>query len=58
MFKSLRTGTKLFVLCSAFAISVGVSAYGLVSEKRIAIDFTRKELVGTRYLAMRSWHNP
>jgi signal transduction histidine kinase len=50
MFKNLRTGTKLFVLCSMFIISVGVTAYGLVAEKQIAIDFARKELAGTRYL--------
>jgi hypothetical protein len=50
MFKNLRTGTKLVVLCSAFVVLVGVTTYGLVREKRIAIDFAQKELVGTRYL--------
>ena len=51
MFKNLRTGTKLFILCAAFVISVGVPVCALVMEKRIAIDFARKELVGSRYVA-------
>jgi signal transduction histidine kinase len=50
MFKNLRTGTKLFVLCAAFIIAIGVTAYQLVAEKQIAIDFARKELVGNEYL--------
>jgi signal transduction histidine kinase len=52
MFKNLRTGTKLFILCSAFVISAGVPVGALVIEKRIAIDFASKELVGSRYLAV------
>jgi signal transduction histidine kinase len=51
MFRNLRTSTKLLVLCGAFLISVGVPAYALVTEKLISIDFARKELVGSRYLA-------
>lgn len=51
MFKNLRTSTKLFILCGTFIVSVGVPIYGLVTEKQIAIDFARKELVGNRYLA-------
>jgi signal transduction histidine kinase len=51
MFRNLRTSTKLLVLCGAFLVSIGVPAYGLVMEKLIAIDFARKELVGSRYLA-------
>ena len=51
MFKNLRTSTKLFVLCAAFAISVGAAVGALVMEKRVAIDFARKELVGSRYMA-------
>ena len=51
MFRNLRTSTKLLVLCSVFLVSIGVPAYGLVLEKLIAIDFARKELVGSRYLA-------
>ena len=51
MFRNLRTSTKLLVLCGAFLISIGVPAYGLVTEKLIAIDFARKELIGSRYLA-------
>ena len=49
MFKNLPTGTKLFVLCGTFLISIAVPIYGLVTEKRLAIDFSRKELVGSRY---------
>lgn len=51
MFRNLHTGTKLLILCSVFIIPIVVATYGLVSEKQIAIDFARKELVGTRYLA-------
>src|SRR5262245_23299869 len=50
MFKNLPTGTKLFILCATFLISIAVPIYGLVTEKRIAIDFSRKELLGSRYL--------
>jgi signal transduction histidine kinase len=50
MFNNLRTGIKLIILCSAFIIAIGVTTYQLVSEKKIAIDFARKELVGNRYL--------
>src|SRR4249920_2713361 len=50
MFRNLSTSTKLFVLCGSFIIAIGVAIYGLVAEKRIAIDFARKELVGVRYL--------
>ena len=50
-FKNLRTSTKLIVLCFTFMVSVGVPVYALVMEKRIAIDFARKELAGSRYLA-------
>lgn len=51
MFRDLRTSTKLWLLCGAFLFSVGVPTYALVVEKRIAIDFARKELAGSRYLA-------
>jgi len=50
MFRGLRTSTKLFILCSTFVVSIIVATYGLVTEKEIAIEFVRKELVGTRYL--------
>ena len=50
MFKNLPTGTKLFILCATFLISIAVPIYGLVTEKRIAIDFSRKELLGSQYL--------
>ena len=50
MFRNLRTSTKLFLLCGAFVVSIIVVTYGLIAEKRIAIEFVRKELVGLRYL--------
>jgi C4-dicarboxylate-specific signal transduction histidine kinase len=52
VFKNLRTSTKLVILCGMFVISVGVTTYSLVTEKQIAIEFARKELVGSRYLAV------
>jgi signal transduction histidine kinase len=52
MFKNLRTSTKLLILCSTFLVSIGVTIYGLATEKQIAIDFARKELVGSRYLSI------
>jgi signal transduction histidine kinase len=51
MFKNLPTGTKIVILCATFLISIAVPIYGLVTEKRIAIDFSRKELLGSRYLS-------
>jgi len=51
VFKNLRTSTKLGLLCAMFIISIGVTTYGLVAEKLIAVAFARKELVGTTYLA-------
>ncbi len=51
MFKNLRTSTKLFILCTMFMIAIGVTTYGLFREKLIAIEFARKELIGTKYLA-------
>jgi HAMP domain-containing protein len=50
VFKDLRTSTKLFILCTMFMIAIGVTTYGLFREKLIAIEFARKELVGTKYL--------
>jgi signal transduction histidine kinase len=51
VFKNLRTGTKLIILCCTFIVAIGVTTYSLVAEKRMAIDFARKELLGNRYLA-------
>ena len=51
MFSNLRTSTKLLTLCATFILSVGVPVYALVVEKRIAIEFTRKEIAGSQYLA-------
>jgi signal transduction histidine kinase len=51
MFRNLRTSTKFILLCSAFVIAILVTTWSLFAEKRIAVDFTRKELAGNRYLA-------
>ena len=51
MFKSLRTSTKLLLLCGVFVGALAVATYSLVAEKQIAIEFVRKELVGVRHLA-------
>ena len=48
--KTFPPATKLFILCATFLISIAVPIYGLVTEKRIAIDFSRKELLGSQYL--------
>ena len=50
MFRNLRTSTKLLLLSGMFIVSLLVAAYGWLAEKQIAIDFARKELIGTRYL--------
>jgi len=50
MFRDLSTSTKLFLLCSAFIIAIGVAIYALVAQQRIAIEFARKEVVGVHYL--------
>jgi len=51
MFKNLRTGTKLILLCAMFIISIAATTYNLIAEKQIAISFARKELVGSKFLA-------
>jgi PAS domain S-box-containing protein len=51
MFTNLRVSTKLLILCTTFTISIAATIYGLFAEKQIAIEFARKELVGSRYLA-------
>jgi signal transduction histidine kinase len=50
MLKDIRTSTKLLLLCGAFVGSIILATYGLIKEKLIAIDFVRRELVGTEYL--------
>ncbi|MET0481848.1 MAG: ATP-binding protein [Aestuariivirgaceae bacterium] len=50
MFRNLSTSTKLALLCGTFVIAIAIAIYSLVAEKAIAIEFARKELVGTRYL--------
>src|SRR6202022_107538 len=44
------TSTKLLILCGMFIIPIATTTYSLVAEKRIAINFAGKELVGSRYL--------
>ena len=51
MFKELRTGTKIVILCGTFIVAIGATVYSLIGEKQIAIEFAKKELVGSRYLA-------
>lgn len=51
MFRNLRTGTKLVLLCAMFCLAVGATTYSLVAEKQISIAFAREELVGSRLLA-------
>lgn len=51
MFRNLRTSRKLFILCSMFLVALGVTTYSLVAEKLIAIEFAKKELIGSQYLA-------
>ena len=50
-FKNLPTATKLFILCGVFIVAIAVPIYSLVIEEKVAFDFTRKELVGSGYLA-------
>ncbi len=52
MFKDLRTSTKLVILCGVFMIAIAATTYSLFREKLIAIEFARKELTGTKYLAV------
>jgi signal transduction histidine kinase len=52
MFKSLRTSTKLLLLCGVFSAALLVANYALVAEKQIAIHFARKELVGVQRLKL------
>ena len=39
MFKDMRTGTKLLVLCGTFIVAILVPVYALVAEKQLAVDF-------------------
>jgi PAS domain S-box-containing protein len=52
MFGNLRTGTKLFILSGMFIVAIAVTTYSLVADKAAAVNFTRKELAGSRYLAV------
>jgi hypothetical protein len=50
MLRHISTRRKLFLLCSAFVIAIAVAIYISVAEKRIAIDFSRKELGGVGHI--------
>src|SRR5262249_6884326 len=52
MFKDLRAGTKFLILCGVCLALTSVATYALLVEKQIAINFTRNELVGSKYLAL------
>jgi signal transduction histidine kinase len=52
MFKDLRAGTKFLILCVVSLALTSVATYALLAEKQIAIDFARRELVGSKYLAL------
>lgn len=52
MFKNFRTSTKLTILCSIFVISIAATVYSLVVEKQIAIEFARKEQIGSRHMTV------
>ena len=51
MFRNLRTGRKLLILCCTFIVALCATTYSLVAEKLIAIELARKELIGSQYLA-------
>ena len=51
MFRNLSTSSKLLILCGLFLISLVVTTYSLVLEKRIAIQFAQRELIGSHYVA-------
>ncbi len=51
MFRNLSTSTKLLALCGLFALSLTVTTFSLVAEKQITIQFARKELIGSEYIA-------
>jgi hypothetical protein len=52
MFRDLRAGTKFLILCLVSLALTSVATYALLVEKQIAINFARKELVGSKYLAL------
>ncbi|CAK0768338.1 hypothetical protein CCP2SC5_440011 [Azospirillaceae bacterium] len=45
-------GGKLSLVFALFLIPIIFLLYSLVEEKQIAIDFARKELVGSQYIAV------
>jgi PAS domain S-box-containing protein len=51
MFTDLRVSTKLLILCGTFIVAIAATVYSLITEKQLAIEFARKELAGSRYLA-------
>ena len=52
MFRDLRARTKFLILCGVCLLLTSVATYALLVEKQIAINFARRELVGSKYLAL------
>jgi len=52
MFRDLRARTKFLILCGVCLVLTSVATYALLVEKQIAINFARRELVGSKYLAL------
>ena len=52
MFRDLRARTKFLILCGVCLLRTSVATYALLVEKQIAINFARRELVGSKYLAL------
>ncbi len=50
MLRDISTRRKLFLLCSAFVVAIVVAIYISIAEKRISIDFARKEIVGVDHI--------
>ena len=46
----LNIWQKFALLVAALCVPIALQAYLLVAEKNVAIDFARKEIVGTQYL--------
>ena len=52
MFRDLRARTKFLILCGVCLLRTSVATYALLVEKQIAMNFARRELVGSKYLAL------
>src|SRR5262245_50175947 len=52
MLHRLRLAHRLLLIFLLSFVSVAVLAYSLIAEKNMAIEFTRKELRGSAYIAV------